>query len=328
VTSEIIEVVLVVAGVFVIVVFLYNLISPNWDRGDEIAESFLGILEGQIEIADSEGTGEFSFWGLESSEEENLKYSVVYFGDRNSVLLPGYEDVSFVSKGNNKNNICICSWDLDNGFTSCRHCKDLELPVIFSLDSGEVFIGEGRKIGIVNEKTHYNFIVEPKPDSWLDYAIGCIEPELEDIPGEIACETDYSECKLTSEAVELLKNANGKLKEGYELIVTSAYRSYGQQKKMYDSWKKLGKESGFIEVAKPSCVAPHVTGNAVDLILQNGGEDWYSELDDIMFRDNGWVRYREETKDEEGNIIKRVMHYECCNKRYADANEVGANVVG
>ena len=329
VTSEIIEVVLVVAGVFVIVVFLYNLISPTFDRGDKISESFLGILEEQIEIADS-GTGEFSFWGIESVEGNDLDYFLVYFGDRNSVNYSS--DVSFVSEGNNKNNICICS--LDEKFTSCKHCKDLELPVLFNPDPEEIFVGKGRKIGIVNEKTHYNFIVEPKSDESEPYVrpseedVACSRPGLEDIPSEIACNTDYSECRLVPEAVELLKKANEQLGEGYGLTVTSAYRSYKQQKEMYDLWKKLGKESGFIEVAKPSCGAPHVTGNAVDLILEGGGDNWYDELDEIMFSDKKWVRYREETKDEEGNIIKRVMHYECCNERYANANEVGVNVVG
>jgi lysozyme len=206
VTSEIIEVVLVVAGVFVIVVFLYNLISPTFDRGDKISESFLGILEEQIEIADSGGMGEFYFWGLESAEGENLDYFLVYFGDRNSVNLT--LDVSFVSEGNNKNNVCICSFD--EGITSCKHCKVLELPALFSQDTEEMFVGEGRKIGIVNEKTHYNFIVEPKSgDDWWDNIPNFFVDPISCEGNEDRDKFDVNEMFPSEEAYSSLRSSEG-----------------------------------------------------------------------------------------------------------------------
>ena len=57
-TNELLEIILVVAGIVLLAVFFYSLVSPMWDKGDETSKAYLESLMSQIETADDGGVGQ------------------------------------------------------------------------------------------------------------------------------------------------------------------------------------------------------------------------------------------------------------------------------
>tara|TARA_Y100000310_G_scaffold286519_1_gene310777 strand:- start:6488 stop:6976 length:489 start_codon:yes stop_codon:yes gene_type:complete len=124
-TEEIIKLILSIAGVFLIILLLYNLIAPTFDKEDETARSYFKNLKKQIKIADSGGIGEFFMWSI----EEKTKYYLVYFGEKISFSdKVGGKEKTFIYGGDREKGICVCS-SLEKGFVNCNYCVDLDFPV-------------------------------------------------------------------------------------------------------------------------------------------------------------------------------------------------------
>lgn len=146
----------------------------------------------------------------------------------------------------------------------------------------------------------------------------CPVPELQDMDAiGIECLATQSHCALRPEVIEKLKKAMDiAADKGFELVVTSGYRTYEQQLAL-----KAAKGE---QAAKASCNAPHVTGGAVDVVLK--GEPYMTSkgypvgdmslgnrqvLEDIMC-EAGFVRYPGE-----------FWHYEYGTKRWKKGKEAG-----
>ncbi|MFH1238321.1 MAG: hypothetical protein ABIH79_00240 [archaeon] len=144
-TKEILEIILGAAAFLLLAVLLYNLISPNFDKGEETAESYFGSFKEQIVVADSGGVGSFSIWSPEDKEEKRNFY-LVYFGSSSSYG----NELKFYSLGDNLNHLCLCSREKDG--SECGYCNNLEYPVFavgLSVDKdGRWAIGVGEKIEI------------------------------------------------------------------------------------------------------------------------------------------------------------------------------------
>tara|TARA_Y100000310_G_C20685795_1_gene818881 strand:+ start:1239 stop:1739 length:501 start_codon:yes stop_codon:yes gene_type:complete len=149
---ETIGLIIGLAIVILLVLLMYNLISPYFDKDKQTAESYFKTLEIEIGKAGQEGGGEFSMW----QEEEDTKFYVVYFANRPNF---NYGDITFISSGNNENHICICY--VDEGKSVCDDCANLNFPATGFL-SNEV--GEeskvavrGDKLKITKQEEHYLF---------------------------------------------------------------------------------------------------------------------------------------------------------------------------
>ena len=153
-TKEIMEIILGAAAFLILAVFLYQLISPNFDRGDETAKSYFSNFNEQVAVADSGEVGLFSIW-LPENKKEKRKFYMVYFGNRSSYGV----GIKFYSLGDNLNHICVCS--LEGKETNCNSCENLKYPVFpvgFDEDDyGRWAIGVGKKIEIVKGEDVYEF---------------------------------------------------------------------------------------------------------------------------------------------------------------------------
>ena len=91
---------------------------------------------------------------------------------------------------------------------------------------------------------------------------------------------------------------------GYQIIVSSAWRTYQDQVRL---WNKYGQNPARVARPDPSYGAPHQTGGAIDIKIvdKNGNKVSQSVQDDIMFT-IGWVRYQAEG-----------WHYEYGTKRWS-----------
>ena len=144
-TKEIMEIILGAVAFLLLAVFLYQLISPNFNKGKETSESYFDSFKEQVTVVDSGGVGSFSIWQPEN-KKEGREFYLVYFG--NSSSYGG--DKKFYSFGNNLNHVCVCYWK--EGDSLCDSCENLKYPVlVFGLaedDSGRWAMGIGEKIEI------------------------------------------------------------------------------------------------------------------------------------------------------------------------------------
>lgn len=135
----------------------------------------------------------------------------------------------------------------------------------------------------------------------------------------IACQPlQYSSCEFKPEILEMLKKAQEIARsQGKELIITSGYRTYGQQAELKILYPT--------DAAEASCTAPHIKGVAVDIVLKNtphmsrydeGGVAYMGyperkQLEKIMC-DAGFVRW-----------IGEFWHYEYGSKRWERGKAAG-----
>lgn len=159
-----IAMVVAAVAVFVMLVLLYNLLSPNFDREEETAKSYLRTFNKQLETADRGETGEFRFWDL---GEERRDYYFVYFGEkfvRRAGL--GGEVIEFVLKKKLSNGFCICF--IEEGRGICNICSSSDYPLekrgSLGLVSGneEIILGSEDIVKITKEEKKY--ILEVKKD--------------------------------------------------------------------------------------------------------------------------------------------------------------------
>ena len=145
-TKEILEIILAAAGIILLAVLIYNLISPDFDKDEEAAKSYFASLEEQIGVADAGDVGRFSLW---QDDGEDAEFFVVYFADK--PFWPA--DKKFHSWGNNVNHICVCY--VEGKLDTCGPCRDLNYPVKKD-DSLEGWaIAEGESIEINREGDFY-----------------------------------------------------------------------------------------------------------------------------------------------------------------------------
>ena len=174
-----------------------------------------------------------------------------------------------------------------------------------------------------------------KPEKKEEIGKKCPLIALVDVPPSFVCiDSSTNICKLRKEVVEKLEEAQEiAKKEGYQLQVTSAYRSYDQQQKI---WDKYGRDSS--RVARPSCTSPHTTGSSVDVVFKNqphmsaiDPQFHIYEVNNIPSRKKleeimcsvGFIRYgnKENTKGE-------FWHYEYGGtERYKTGKEAGSCAV-
>jgi hypothetical protein len=139
-----IEIVLAVAGIFILFMVLFALFSPSYDEADKIAESYFDRLGEAIESVDLGKKG--SFFMLDYGEK-GLKFYLISFGDK---AVAEYDGKSFVTSASFERGLCVCS--LEAGETSCDYCIDLEFPT--DLDG---LAGEGIVVTVEKEGGKYVF---------------------------------------------------------------------------------------------------------------------------------------------------------------------------
>ncbi len=132
---------------------------------------------------------------------------------------------------------------------------------------------------------------------------------------------DPDGCMLKKEAYDLLEKTEKDVQGS--IVVTSAYRTLEEQKKIWDSSTlpedKRRKMICLPYQDDPEKHCPHLTGYAVDVRFntQSMSSDDWAALERVMTK-NGWVRYAVES-----------WHFECCQtERYSRAQKEGKTVIG
>ena len=151
--DESLKVILAVAVVASMIWLVINLISPVFDKGDEVSESYFEMLSNAIEDSVS---GDASFFILDNGDED-LNFYLVYFG---SVFKLEKEDKVFVRSPNKKGTSIICICVEEKGNVICNYCDDVESSVVLDGgDSGEWVVGEGVRMNIKSGGGGYEFSV-------------------------------------------------------------------------------------------------------------------------------------------------------------------------
>ena len=127
-TKEFIELILGAAGALILILLLWYLISPTWDKREEAARSYFNTLEEAIEDADDGGVGRISRW-------DNLNVYIVYFGhklrhDRER----SNRKMKFIAPNRGNNQVCVCYYaggkdDDEYEKYNCGFCMELEHEV-------------------------------------------------------------------------------------------------------------------------------------------------------------------------------------------------------
>lgn len=150
---ELIIAVLIVLLLIFVGFRLYSLGSV--DHMDEIAKSYLDRLEGQLDVAEEGGSGEFDLFNI---NYEDGRFFLVYFGGVSSFKANLSEgEVVLNADSFGENVVCIC-YEKGKGVV-CRRCFDSSLPLSFdgSRGDGQFFQEKNnfdiKKIGGVYEFT-------------------------------------------------------------------------------------------------------------------------------------------------------------------------------
>ena len=150
--EESLSLILGVVGTIVVIILLYKLISPNFDRGVEASESYFESFKNEISAADSGNKGSFSFW----QPIKEYDYYLVYFGEK--VVVDGFNH-RFVYLGNNVNTICIC-YSLKGGDPKCNDCESLDFKVVSEKSEERWVTNESTAIEITREDDSYRFLMK------------------------------------------------------------------------------------------------------------------------------------------------------------------------
>jgi len=122
--NEIIELILAIAGMFLLIWLFISLVQTGWDVNKETAKSYMATLDKEIKKADGGKTGEFSLW----QPDGDVKFYLVYFGDKRKYDVDG---ISFKRKmfGFGSNAMCLCY--VKEKIPSCESCISLGYDVKF-----------------------------------------------------------------------------------------------------------------------------------------------------------------------------------------------------
>jgi len=150
--NEMIGLILAVMAFAALLLFAWTLFS-YFNVADEGAKSYFESFKEQLIIADKGETTEFSLW---FPETEAKKYVLVYFDEKNKIILPSLGE--FITIGNPKNRVCICTYNEKK--TKCKPCEDLDKSLMlegteepFTLRQGEtITITKGEETYLVVKK--------------------------------------------------------------------------------------------------------------------------------------------------------------------------------
>lgn len=138
--TEILELVLAAAGIFLLIFLLYKLIAPNFDKENETAKSYLQTFQTELKKADAGQIGEFSIW-------QDKKIFLVYLGKYKNFAYNepgriGKENTHLFSTLNAYDNyLCFCYDDGEKYVpynnseyrkTICKNCISLNVPARIS----------------------------------------------------------------------------------------------------------------------------------------------------------------------------------------------------
>jgi len=190
--NEVLELVLVGAGIILLFLLLWKLLTPKMDPDAEAAKSFFKMLKQGVENADSGVTGEFMMW-------QNKNLYLVYFG--NNMVFPyapltqtshltqptALIKILFLLKNRYRNYICVCyktskkiKWgneDYDATICNPSFCTTLNSPAVLSSGTdkeGRWLVGTGPRLGIHKIKDKYIF----SPLAWTGCSISAGEIEV------------------------------------------------------------------------------------------------------------------------------------------------------
>ncbi|MBT3578084.1 hypothetical protein HN499_04730 [archaeon] len=120
-SEEIIQIILAGAGIVILIILLWTLISSTFDPGEETAKSYQGALEDVMKGVERSGKGSFVLWGGEPK--------MVYF-EGNTRIISG-KDV-FYEGSRDKNRICFCyESEQEKKDWKCGNCVFLDKPAKF-----------------------------------------------------------------------------------------------------------------------------------------------------------------------------------------------------
>ncbi|MFH1451875.1 MAG: hypothetical protein ABIF88_01735 [archaeon] len=147
--KEFIELVLAGAGIIIVGLLFYTLISPSFDKVDKSSAAYFDILDEQLAAAESNGVGKM----LSLTKDDDVSYYIVYFGEKD------YAEGFVLKKRVGENSICVCS-DEDDA-KKCNYCRNLDVSATMNGDVLDYFV-----INIESQPTikfsegHYDFVVK------------------------------------------------------------------------------------------------------------------------------------------------------------------------
>lgn len=158
VDKNLIELIMAVAGVFLLVTLMVFLFSPSFDKEDKSSESYFNGLKDAVGLANSGSQGEFFMMDM---GDEDVDFYLVYFGGVSSFEDSSYGKFSYLGSG--RNAICICYKKGD--VSMCRYCEDLRLPIDYLVNgvSGKNIpwaVKDGVRVAVVKNEggTSYVFV--------------------------------------------------------------------------------------------------------------------------------------------------------------------------
>ncbi|MFA5061252.1 MAG: hypothetical protein WC494_02975 [Candidatus Pacearchaeota archaeon] len=152
-THEILELILAIAGITVVAILLYNLISPKFNVEEKTAESYFNSFKESVETAEKGGTGIFKIW----QPEKEVNYFLIYFGTTISYEKDSQE---FFSIGENSNHICLCYTKDQETF--CNYCENLKYPLKKDEQYNQFHLGLNEEVRIIKlpSENFYHVIQE------------------------------------------------------------------------------------------------------------------------------------------------------------------------
>jgi len=141
--NEIIELILAIAGMFLLIWLFISLVQTGWDVNKETAKSYMATLEKETKKADSGKTGEFSLW----QPDGKVKFYLVYFADKRKYDVDG---ISFKRKmfGFGSNAMCLCY--VKEKIPTCESCISLGYDAKF-IPEKYVAYGTGSEFRITRD---------------------------------------------------------------------------------------------------------------------------------------------------------------------------------
>jgi hypothetical protein len=150
--SEIVQLLLATAGIVIVILLFYQLMSPSFNKTKKTSEAYFDIVLEKLEAA-KVNQGE-SQKIITLSSNNVVAYYLVYFGEGNYFELTPQE-IFIVSK-NIPNQLCVCS--IDGEKIKCDYCEGLEKPITINGNQEPEFsIPLNEEIEISFEDGHYKF---------------------------------------------------------------------------------------------------------------------------------------------------------------------------
>jgi|SRR3989338_7769503 len=150
-THEILELILAAAGIIILVILLYQLFMPKFDKNEESAKSFFEQLKKEIARADSGEIGEFKIWG-------NANIFLLYFGNQRTFLYPLDNSIALTIQPHDKNYVCICYWETKEKY-NCKSCMSLKAPanIYWHDEYGKWYLPDEKSVKIQKNSGEYTF---------------------------------------------------------------------------------------------------------------------------------------------------------------------------